>query len=322
MCNNPVFRRLPYGTHEYVKSPCNGCLGCRMDSLQLWQSRCNSEYIKYRSAFVTFTYDDLHIQYNDNSLLPTLRKKEFHKYIDNIRHKVKKMPFMPYGCIKDFRFFGCGEYGDSFARPHYHVLFFGLDFIEMQNLFISTWKNGSIKSLPILQGGIRYVVDYMSKSYNGELAEVEFDDTNRERPFITTSKGLGFDFMYSHRDEISQNGTIKIGSRHVNVPIYYKNLFTKYNYDSICSREKVKHDSYLRSVAKMRELGFTDYDTFMRYEQKARELSLASKFPEYVPHYNNYESLGDGYIPPLMKYKMGPDKGSIGGFNVKSLLCS
>lgn len=119
MCNNPVFHRI---NGEYQLIPCGNCLGCRIDHTVLWQARCNSEYIRYRSAFVTFTYDDFHLLYNDNALLPTLRKEQFHKYLDNLRHKVKKIPFMPKGTIRDFKYFGCGEYGDSFSSSLSHFI--------------------------------------------------------------------------------------------------------------------------------------------------------------------------------------------------------
>lgn len=322
MCNNPVFREIRKGVFQKCK--CDSCLGCRIDSMLLWQSRCQSEFIKYRSAFVTLTYDDNHLHFRDNAFLPSLNKLEIHKYIDNIRHKVKKMSFLPTGCIKDFSFFGCGEYGDSFSRPHAHFLFFGLDFIEMKNLFLSTWKNGSIKSLPILQGGIRYVVDYMTKNYTGDLAECEFDDTNRERPFIMTSKGLGFDFLYAHRDEISNTGVVKIGSRSVQVPIYYKNLFQKYDEFSIANRERQKIDSYKKTLLKMKTLGFKNYDDFMTYQRKASELKLAKKFPDFVPHYNNLDSFSDGYIPPLVRYRLkeNNERYSRSKIDVKSVLCS
>lgn len=100
MCNNPqeIFKN-----NQKQIIPCGHCLGCRVDKTVLWSHRCNSEYVNGRSAFVTFTYDDYHLEYNDSALLPTLRQVQFHKYIDNIRHKVQKLK-LPYGCRKDFSF--------------------------------------------------------------------------------------------------------------------------------------------------------------------------------------------------------------------------
>lgn len=303
MCSNPVPRKI---NGKWQLTPCNNCLACRVDSLILWQARCNTEYVKHRSAFVTFTYDDLHLPYNENSLLPTLKKEQLHKYLDNISHKVKKMPFLPQGCTKNFSFFASGEYGDKFQRAHYHVLFFGLDFADMKSLFTSTWKNGAIKSLPITSGGIRYVVDYMTKHLTGEMAEKEYDELNRERPFKKCSRGLGSEFFFAHREEINDTGFIKVGSRLVQIPTYYKNLLTFIDDDGLAINEKVRLDSYKRIMAEGRSLGFDDYDQYIRYKRKSKELTLYRKFQDKgiacYPYYNNYESISDGYGPLPKKH--------------------
>lgn len=301
MCNNPVLREVSKG--RFVETRCSNCLGCRLDNQALWQARCNSEFIKYRSSFVTFTYDDLHLNYrHDYSLMPSLSRFQFHKFIDNLRHKVKSLNYIPSGCIRDFKYFCSGEYGDSFGRPHYHALFFGLDFVEMRKIYSDLWKNGSVKSLPILSGGIRYVVDYMLKCSNGPLAEIEFDDTDRERPFSMYSKGLGFDFFYAHKDEINFRGNVRIGSRLVPVPTYYKNIFQDFSLVSVYSRLHHQLESYKNVLSEMKEFKFTDYDLYVKYKRKNLELSLAKRHPDLVPSYNSLESLGDGYIPPLVKY--------------------
>lgn len=305
MCNNPWFKKI---YNKWQMLPCGDCMGCRVDSLLLWQARCNTEYIKYRSAFVTFTYDDLHLPYNSGALLPTLRKLDFHKYMDNLKHKVKKLPFLGQGCTKNYSFFGNGEYGDSFARSHYHVLFFGLDYADCRKLFIDTWKNGSIKCLPVLSGGIRYVVDYMTKNLSGEMAEAEYDATLRERPFKSCSRGLGAEFFFAHREEINDTGFIKMGSRSVPIPSYYKNILTFVNEDSLAVRDKVRLDSYKQIMRTAREFGFTDYDAYVKYQRKSNELSLYKRFQSkgipVVPSYNDYESLGDGHVPSRIQHKL------------------
>lgn len=178
-----------------------------------------------------------------------------------------------------------------------HILFFGLDFKDFEKLFNESWKNGLVKSLPVLNGGIRYVVDYMSKSLNGQMAKELYDDTLRERPFFSCSRGLGFDFFYSHRKEISSTGCVKLGSRIVPVPTYYKNLFTAYSEDTFYSREKKKIDNFNNMKKEGLKLGFKDYDSYIRYLRKANELNLRARFLNKgvpaIPSYNGYESYHD-----------------------------
>lgn len=299
MCNNPVIEHIntsniKLGTR---KRPCGQCLGCRIDSLLLWSNRCNSELVKSRSAFVTFTYDDNHLPYFDSSsLFPSLRRNDLHRYLDSLRHYVKDMKVLPYGCKRDFHYFACGEYGDTFQRPHYHILFFGLDFADCKKIFNKSWKNGSIKILPILQGGVRYVVDYMSKNLNGDMAVKEYDERKRERPFVVSSRGLGFDYFYAHRDEISRTGKIRIGSRTVNVPSYYKNLFSSFG-DDFDVKEELQLETVKKMIADSHKLGFVSYDDYLKYECRALELRNSEKMRQNgkasKPLYIDYAALGD-----------------------------
>lgn len=277
MCDNPVLKRIKGSVKDYtVLIPCGGCMGCRIDNLTLWQARCNSEYIKYRSAFVTFTYDDNHLPFRNGAIFPTLQREQFAKYLDNIKHKVRKIP--PFeNCTHDYKVFSCGEYGDIFNRCHYHVLFFGLDFHDYKKFFYNSWKNGYIKSLPVLAGGVRYVCDYVSKQKTGDEAVIQFDNKNIERPFMSVSRGLGFDFFLAHRDEISYTGTIKIGSRVIPVPSYYVNLFSTYSLSELENRNLKMLTSYRDTLKKMRLSGFDDYDKYMNYCRRANELNLASQ---------------------------------------------
>lgn len=283
MCNNPVklgmrsnYASLP----QRITIPCGHCLGCRLDKQQLWTERCRSEFVRSRSAFVTFTYDEYHLPYNEGALFPTLRRDVFSDYLDNIRHYVKRMPAMPEGCIKDFHYFGVGEYGDSFQRPHYHVLFFGLDFKIFEDYFFKSWKKGMVKSLPITAGGIRYVTDYMCKFVCSENVMVaKYDNYNVERPFFIRSRGLGSDYFFAHADEISKTGCVTSGSRSICVPSYYVNLLSFYNanYKHFNDRVRGQVERYKEICATASRLGFASYDDYVSYTARARELEYSRK---------------------------------------------
>ena len=172
-------------TGSCVVLPCGRCIGCRLDSLAIWSVRASYEMVKYRNAFVTFTYDTLHLPYNVGSLVPTLRKDDFHKFLNSFRHNIRNnyTNCMPYLCTPDYKYYCVGEYGDSFQRPHYHALFFGLDFYDFSKVFSKYWLNGSVQSDSVSKSSIRYVFDYMTKSAKGSFAENLYDFNGRERPF-------------------------------------------------------------------------------------------------------------------------------------------
>lgn len=318
MCNNPVllkeiqskFYKNAQKYHSvnflYGKNliPCGNCLGCRVDKLTLWTARCNYELFKGHSAFVTFTYDDYHLPYNDGSLYPTLVKNDLQKYIDNLRHKVKELSILPQGNRKDFAYFCCGEYGDKFKRPHYHCLFFGLDFKDFEKLFRKTWHNGMIKSLPVLSGGVRYVVDYMTKAVNGDLAVQQFDNKGIERPFKLVSRGLGSELFFNHREEIRKEHILKIGSRVIPVPTYYRNMYHNYNDEEIISRHSFNMEQYQKIVKYAEKFGFSDVDSYLSYARQANERELLSRFRrKNIPVIASYKFIDKDYDVSILAQK-------------------
>lgn len=269
MCNNPVFKRIKGHLKDYtIKRPCGGCLGCRFDNLMLWTARNNFEWVRSRSAFVTFTYDDNHLFFKDNFVYPSIDKMAIHKYIDNLRHKIK-VPFS---------YYGCSEYGGMFKRPHYHILFYGLDFFDNRKLFESTWKNGYIKSLPVLRGGVRYVCDYVTEHLTGDLAIKEFDEQGLERPYMSNSKGLGSDLFLAHAEEIADTGNLKLGSRVVPVPVYYRNLCMDFSIKNISNKIENILFKYHHSLDKARRAGFSSLDDYVRYKTSTAEKALLTSF--------------------------------------------
>lgn len=291
MCNNPVNLRLYNRSYDkqYLSRPsirllgqnlvpCGHCLGCRLDKLALWSARCNYELIKGRNSFVTFTYRDEFLPYKNKALEPTLSKVQFTNFLDNLRHYVKSFSSLPKGNRKDFSYFCCGEYGGKFGRPHYHALFFGLDFQEFENVYRKKWKFGLVKSLPVLSGGVRYVVDYFSKNnYSDSVCEKLFDEKGLERPFKLCSRGLGAELFFNHRNEIRRGEPLKIGSRVVPVPSYYRNLYSQFNDDECISRQKFRRENVEKIKKESLRLNYENVDDYLNYVRKSNELELLSK---------------------------------------------
>lgn len=193
-CNNPFY--LPHkdlrgrtvkGIFDQI--PCGWCMGCKIDRRNMWEDRINWAKRGMSSAFVTLTYDDYKLPVN-NEGTPTLRRDDFKKFIDRLRVNVaRKRPSQL--CTKNFKYYAVGEYGDTFGRPHYHVIFAGLDFYDMRKMFYDTWKGGIIDSLPVLEGAVRYVLKYLDKQVHGDLVKEIYDDNEIERPFRKRKQGTG-----------------------------------------------------------------------------------------------------------------------------------
>jgi len=288
MCLKPWFN-----TKTKKTTPCGGCIGCRMDRMRLWTERTKSEARKGRNAFVTLTYDEEHLRYKDNQIQPSLDKEQMRKWLDNIRHQIKNMK-LPEGCRKNYAYYVIGEYGGKFKRPHYHAIILGLDYKDCEKLFKKLWKNGMIKSEPVEQGSIRYVLDYSMKNINGKMAMEMYDNQGIERPFCLVSKGYGKDYIQEHRDEINRTGYIQSGQRKIIVPTYYKNLYLKYDEESIRSREEERLKIHQKAQEKANSENATIQESTRR-ERQARQEAYKEKLrrqnkPYELEYYNEWET--------------------------------
>lgn len=100
-----------------IDVPCGKCVGCNLERSRVWTSRLILEAQEHDFAyFLTITYDDLH--------LPIDRKGEAYLKRKDLTNFLKRLRY--YWPVK-FRYFACGEYGESINsthRPHYHLILF------------------------------------------------------------------------------------------------------------------------------------------------------------------------------------------------------
>lgn len=100
----PLSFNPPPRMARVIKVPCGQCHGCRLAKSADWAVRCMHEAQLYDfNQFVTLTYAD-----DPGTLVP----RDLQLFLKRLRH------------VQPFRFIGCGEYGDVYGRPHYHLLLF------------------------------------------------------------------------------------------------------------------------------------------------------------------------------------------------------
>ncbi len=164
-----VFKRSDACGFKQVVS-CGQCIGCRLERSRQWAVRIMHEAQCHEdNSFLTLTYSD--------DKLPaggTLVKWHFQDFMKRLRSRLSPLKV---------RFFHCGEYGEKFNRPHYHVCLFGFSFPDKvfysetngQRLFISdfladVWSRGfcTVGSLSFASAG--YVARYCMKKITGDRA--------------------------------------------------------------------------------------------------------------------------------------------------------
>lgn len=254
-----VFNRSSGFVDQPVTLPCGQCIGCRIDRSRSWALRCVHESKSHdRNCFITLTYSD--------DKLPnfeSLEKDSLQRFFKRLR----KAGFQ-------FRYYACGEYGDSTNRPHYHALLFGIDFSEDRKLHTQTgqgnvlyvsktlesiWGNGFCTISEFNYQTAAYVARYVMKKQTGRnaiesarysrvnLGTGETFQVAPEFAVMSLRPGLGADWYSRYKkDAFPSDFLISDGKKHP-VPRYYLDKLKKEDlstHDLIkAKRKKARHDS-------------------------------------------------------------------------------
>lgn len=203
--------------------PCGKCLGCRMSKSREWSTRIihESEYYPEGSIFLTLTYSEENLP-EDKSL----NKDEFINFMRRLKRRFDD---------RKLKYFACGEYGETYGRPHYHAIVMGVDFKELlprfrgmnkkgnkvwSSDFLETiWKKGNNQIGSLSYKSARYVADYVGKQDDRpEMCAF------RELPFMLMSQGIGKRWCLAHREQILENMDITIQGKSVGIPKYYQKI--------------------------------------------------------------------------------------------------
>lgn len=171
--------------YRTLKLPCGQCIGCRLERSRQWAMRCVHENQMHDfSCFVTLTYDDSHLPV-DNSL----RYRDFQLFMKKLRDQLPRLRQRRLVKGADtLRFYMCGEYGESFGRPHYHALLFGAIFTDLvpwkqtesgAQLYVSPtldkiWENGFTSVGEVNFESAAYVARYVMKKVTGDKADEHY----------------------------------------------------------------------------------------------------------------------------------------------------
>lgn len=230
-----VFSALKsYAGAKAFSVPCGQCMSCRLSKAQEWATRIAHENSSHDdSCFVTLTFGDTHLPVDRSVSVRDLQlfMKRLRKAVGHAR----------------IRYFGCGEYGDTTLRPHYHILLFGWrppdllpwrksssGFVVYRSAFLeSVWPFGHVEVGSVTAESSGYVARYIIKkaSGNDEVARAQYRRTNPEtgeewevqREFIvmSTRPGIGSAWFDQFKDDAFPSDFVIIDGVKRPVPRYY-----------------------------------------------------------------------------------------------------
>jgi len=220
---NQGFEDLP------VTLPCGQCIGCRLEHSRQWAIRCLHEAsLHEHNCFLTLTFDDEHLPKSES-----LDVRDLQLFMKRLRKE--------YG--KGIRFYACGEYGEKYYRPHYHLCLFNHDFHDkylwkMSNdkpLYRSKslekiWPFGHSSIGEVTFESAAYCARYIMKKVTGDRAKkyYEWVDENGEvhqlKPEFTTQSrrpGLASGWLKKYLSDVYPDDFIIINGKKVRPPKFY-----------------------------------------------------------------------------------------------------
>ncbi len=197
--------------------------------------RCHHEASLYENnSFVTLTYADEHLP-----LDMSVNVKEVQDFMKRLRKHYEP---------NRIRFYACGEYGDKEGRPHYHLLLFNHEFLDIYPWKKSKggdmlWRSPTLEKLwPYGHSSIGtvnfksagYVARYIMKKINGDRASEhyafmdQYGEIHQRKPEFTTMSrkpGIGAKWYEEYQNDVYPFDEVIIEGKKIRPPRYYDTAY-------------------------------------------------------------------------------------------------
>lgn len=310
-----------YGYNKVYKVPCNNCDECLLNRSKRKTAQLMIENYDRKdetgSWFITLTYDDNHIPYNEvwkdgkmisveESLPPKDpylyefkkdRKKCIKPFIDNLSNYAKRT-------YRDEKlmWFYCAEYGGQTMRPHFHMIVFGLHipitelkFYEQRDGYIlyewtkgaEIWENGFVTVGNFTPETAAYVAGYVLKKQSTKVKNWYYTQQGKIPEYTGQSRypAIGSSYYEKHKDEIYQTDEIYIpgalGVMKLRPTSYYDQKFGIENPERMeeikAKREEIAIQAEKHKMQKTTLTNVEQREIINRNNKRKKELMLAGR---------------------------------------------
>ena len=214
--------------------PCGQCIDCRVERSRQWAIRCMHEASLYEdNCFITLTYR--------NEELPpvaSLVSEHLQLYMKRLREMVRALDG------RTIRFYGCGEYGDKFGRPHYHILVFNFDpddktpwrktpaghQLYRSKALEKLWSKGTTEIGSVSFDSAGYVARYCVKKFSGpgsldhyHVIDAEGRSHLRAPEFgrMSLRPGIGHPWLTKFHTDVYDFDKVLVNGRFMQPPKFY-----------------------------------------------------------------------------------------------------
>lgn len=219
--------------HRQISIPCGKCIGCKSARAQAWCVRIMHEAKMHDcNSFLTLTYDDAHLPEDGG-----LNYAHFQTFARRLRKRGVR-----------FRFFMCGEYGETTFRPHYHAILFGVDFssdrVQCNSIYSRVpmftsptlsecWDYGLHSIGSVTPESARYVASYcvLGDAVSSFEARPRVCQATGEIYYIRPSfcqmslkPGIGFSWFEKYGKDVLNWDNVVMNGTTCRVPRYYDRI--------------------------------------------------------------------------------------------------
>lgn len=250
------------GNNQLVYVPCGKCPQCRSARASAWSFRLLQELKVSTSAhFLTLTYDTKHVPITRNGFM-SLDKRHYQLFMKRLRKRNRNR----------LKYYCAGEYGETYMRPHYHVIMFNVDVKTIQD----AWELGSVHYGKVEEASVGYTLKYISKP--GRIPLHRNDD--RVPEFGLMSKGLGISYLsdemiaWHHADLETRMYCNIMDGKKIGMPRYFKNkLYTDEQRKTIAAYALAAQADKI--VKRCQRLSPSEFADFMRNHKEAIKAEYA-----------------------------------------------
>lgn len=192
----------PYITKDGLEVPCGRCLACRITLSREWSVRIAAEASGVESIFVTLTYDEKNVP-------PNLVKAHVQLWLKRYRLELGE---------RKIKYYLCGEYGETYGRPHYHAIVINGHYDDYE-IIRESWGRGYIYISGVGPESIQYVTGYIMDKWAAKKKTDLIGHT--VRPFSLMSKNLGLKDMEGKEIRYARDMCMTYRGKVTSLPRYY-----------------------------------------------------------------------------------------------------
>lgn len=196
------------------------------------------------NQFLTLTYSD------DALIDGALRVRDYQLFMKRLR-KAHGAPV---------RYYHCGEYGDTYLRPHYHACVFGLEVNDRKlytrhngnNIYTSAsleriWGHGFVTLGNLTFQSAAYTARYVMKKLLGGTEDdyreqyMRFDELGPywvPPEYTTMSNGIGEEWLNKYKGEFEHDDTIIMNGVPMRPPKFYDRKLEELHMEKVKARRK------------------------------------------------------------------------------------